>query len=135
MGSSLSPIITDLVLWELETKAIERLPFELPLYCRYVDDVLLAAPFDQLNKILETFNSFHKRLQFTLEIGINNKINILDITIILDDQKILFDRYKKSTNTGRYINYHSQHPLSQKRNIVYGLIDRTLLLSQFEACY
>jgi len=70
------------------------------------------------------------RLQFTLEIDINNRINFLDVTIILDDQTILFDRYEKPTNTGRCINYHSQHPISQKKkNIVYGLIDRTLLLS------
>jgi len=93
-----------------------------------VDDILLAAPFDQLNKILETFNSFYERLQFTLEIGINNRINFLDVTIILDDQKILFDKYEKPTNTGRYINY-SQHPLSQKRSIVYDLTDKALLLS------
>jgi len=129
MGSPLSPIIADLVLQDLETKAIDRLPFELPLYYRYVDDILLAAPFDHLNEILETFNSFHNRLQFTLEIGINNRINFLDVTIILDDQKILFDRYEKPTNTGRYINYYSQHPVSQKKSIVYGLIDRILLLS------
>jgi len=31
LGSSLSPIIADLVLRDLETKAIKRLPFELPL--------------------------------------------------------------------------------------------------------
>jgi len=41
----------------------------------------------------------------------------------------MFDRYEKPTNTGRYINYFSQHPLSQKKSIVYGLIDRTVLLS------
>jgi len=29
---------------------------------------------------------------------------------------------------GRYV-FHSQHPLSQKRGIVYGLVDRALLLS------
>jgi len=96
----------------LETKAIEKLPFELPLYRRYVDDVLLAASLDQFNIILDTFNSFHVRLQFTLEISINNRINFLDVTIILDDQKISFDRYEKPTNTGRYINYYSQHPAS-----------------------
>jgi len=129
MGSPLSPIIADLVLQDLEMKAIERLPFELPLYYRYVDDVLLAAPVDRLNELLEIFNSFHNRLQFTLEIGINNKINFLDVTIILNDQRIMFDRYEKPTNTGRYINYCSQHPLSQKKSIVYGLIDRTVLLS------
>jgi len=129
MGSPLSPIIADLVLRDLETKAINKLPFELPLYRRYVDDILLATHFDQLGIILDTFNSFHDRLQFTLEISVNKRINFLDVTIILDDQKIVFDRYEKPTNTGRYINYHSQHPVSQKRSIIYGLVDRTILLS------
>jgi len=129
MGSPLSPITADLVLRDLETRAIEKLPFELSLCRRYVDDILLAASFDQFNIILDMFNSFHVRLQFTLEMNINNRINFLDVIIILDDQKISFDRYEKPTNTGRYINYHSQHPVSQKRSIVYGLIDRTILLS------
>jgi len=129
MGSPLSPIIADLVLRDLEIKAIDKLPFEFPLYRGYVDDILLAAHFDQLGTILDTFNSFHDRLQFTLEISINNRINFLDVTIILDDQKIVFDRYEKPTNTGRYINYHSQHPVSQKRSIIYGLVDKTILLS------
>jgi len=46
IGSPLSPIIADLVLRDLETKATEKLPFEFPLYRRYVDDILLAAFFD-----------------------------------------------------------------------------------------
>jgi len=81
---------------------------------------------------MEVFNSFHERLQFTLEIGVNYRINFLDVTVILKDQKILFDRYEKPTSTGRHINYYSQHPWSQKRSIIYGLIDRTILLSHPE---
>jgi len=96
---------------------------------RYVDDILLAAPIDHLPKILETFNSFHERLQFTLEISNNNCINFLDIKIFLEDQKIIFDRYEKPTNSGRYVNFHSQNPLAQKKNIIFGLVDRTLFLS------
>jgi len=88
MGSPLSPIIANLVLRDLKTKAINKLPFKLFLYRRYVDDILLAASHDQSNIILDTFNSIHDRLQFTLEISINNRINFLDITIILDDQRI-----------------------------------------------
>jgi len=129
MGSPLSPIIADLVLRDLERKAIEKLPISLPIYYRYVDDILLAAPTNQLENILTVFNSFHNRLQFTLEISSNDMINFLDVTIFLDDRKIMFDRFEKATNTGRYINFHSQHPISHKRGIVYGLIDRILLLS------
>jgi len=72
MGSPLSPIIADLVLRDLETKAIKKLPFVLPIYFRYVDDILIAAPYNRLYDILNIFNSFHTRLQFTLEIGFNN---------------------------------------------------------------
>jgi len=80
---------------------------------------------------VEVFNSFHERLQFTLEIGMNYKINFLDVTVIIRNHRILFDSYEKPTSTGRYINYYSQHPWSQKQSI-YGLIDRTILLSHPE---
>jgi len=129
MGSPFSPIIADLVLRDLETRAISKLSFTLPIYFRYVDDILLAAPSDRLDYILEVFNSFHNRLQFTLETSMNDRINFLDVTVILNDRMILFDKYEKPTNTGRYINYHSQHPMSHKKSIIYGLIDRTVLLT------
>ena len=35
----------------------------------------------------------------------------------------------KPTSSGRLINYHSNHPLQQKINIVYNLVDRAILLS------
>jgi len=64
MGSPLSPIIADLVLRDIESRAINILNIRLPIYVRYVDDILLAAPSDSVDVILNTFNSFHPRLQF-----------------------------------------------------------------------
>ena len=72
MGSPLSPIIADLTLQDLENKAITSLGVCLPFYVRYVDDVALAAPSSMLDKVVVMFNSFHPRLQFTMEEGINN---------------------------------------------------------------
>jgi len=43
------------------------------------------APGEWLDKILNIFNSFHKRIQFTLEISDNNSINFLDVTISKKD--------------------------------------------------
>jgi len=91
MGSSLSPIISDLVLQDLETQALKLLWFNIPIYYRYVDDMLLAARRTQFNGILKTFNSFHSRLKFTLENSSNNEINFLDTKIIIDDRIITFD--------------------------------------------
>ena len=36
MGSPLSPILTDIVMDDLETEQVTKLGFEIPLYFRYV---------------------------------------------------------------------------------------------------
>jgi len=129
MGSPLSPIIADLVMQDLEANTLDTLGLEIPFYYKNVDDIALAVPRQKTKEVLTIFNSFHPRMQFTLEISDNNRINFLDVAIIVEDGKIMFDKYEKPTNTGRYINYHSQHPVSQKKSIIYGLIDRIILLS------
>jgi len=63
MGSSLSPIIADLVMKDLECKALERFGTEIPFYFRYVDDIVTAIPNHLIEKFLGVFN-FHSRLQF-----------------------------------------------------------------------
>ncbi|XP_029674796.1 uncharacterized protein LOC115242551 [Formica exsecta] len=128
MGSPLSPIIADITLQDLEMRAIEILPISLPFYYRYVDDVVLAAPPSMFSAILQTFNSFHPRLQFTMEEGADNRLNFLDTTIILENNIINFDWYRKPTYSGRYLNFESRHPLCQKKGTAISLIDRSFRL-------
>lgn len=71
MGSPLSLILANLVLQELEDRAIASLLVP-PFYYRYVDDIIMAAPSLHIRHILKVFNSFHKRLQFTIEFSTNN---------------------------------------------------------------
>jgi len=78
MGSPLSPIIAEIVLQNLEKKALELLSIGIPFYHRYIDDITLAAPRHKINEFLNTFNSLHPRLQFTLEIE-GNQLNFLDV--------------------------------------------------------
>jgi len=56
MGSPLSPIIADLVMRDLETEALNKLNFETQIYFRYVDDILLAIPNDQIENTVNVFN-------------------------------------------------------------------------------
>lgn len=128
MGSPLSPIIADIVLQDLEERAMARLTFTPPFYVRYVD-VALAVPSCFLEHTLNVFNSFHSRIQFTMEIGDDNKFNFLDVIIILNNNRLIFDWFHKSTFSGRYLNFMSQHPICQKRGTVVGIIDRAFLLS------
>jgi len=51
MGSP-SLLIADLVLRDIESRAINILNIPLPIiYARYIDDILLAAPSDSINDI------------------------------------------------------------------------------------
>lgn len=76
MGSPLSPIMTDIVLQDLEERALTSLNFTPSFYVRYVDDIALAAPSSALEHTLSVFNSFHPRLQFTMEIGEDKKTQL-----------------------------------------------------------
>ncbi|XP_039312024.1 uncharacterized protein LOC113003590 [Solenopsis invicta] len=129
MGSPLSPILADLVMQDLECKALKLLSYHLSFYCRYVDDIILAAPAKSLSDILDTFNSLHERLQFTMEREIEGKISFLDVMLINVNNRIIFDQYSKPTFSGRYLNFFSHHPLCHKKGIIFGMVDKLLLLS------
>jgi len=105
MGSPLSPNIAEIVLQDLEKEALGLLSIGIPFYHRYVD-IALAAPRHKINEFLNTFNSLHPKLQFTLEIG-GKKLNFLDVTLINNKWKLEFDWYKKPTFSGRTLNFLS----------------------------
>jgi len=44
---------------------IERLSFRLSFYFIFMNDIFFAILPDMFNRILEIFNYYHKRLQFT----------------------------------------------------------------------
>ena len=81
-----------------------------------------------MNEILSTFNSINERLKFTLEVG-GDVINFLDVSIRVEESFIKFDLFFKPTFSGRFLNFYSHHPLTHKRGIVIGLVDRILALS------
>jgi len=68
MGLPLSPIIAELALQDLEEKAslLNVLNYS-PIYYYYVDDIIMTAPKNRIDNILKTFNSFHSRMQFTVD--------------------------------------------------------------------
>ncbi|XP_072748549.1 uncharacterized protein [Anoplolepis gracilipes] len=62
MGSPLSPIIADIVLQDIEEKALTLLNFTPPIYFRYVDDILISVPPKFIDETLTIFNSSHNRV-------------------------------------------------------------------------
>jgi len=100
MGSPLSPILADVVMQDLELKAIKNLDFEIPVYYRYVDDILLITPAYKVDTILNAFNNIHSRLQFTVEYEKNKSISFLDLNLSVINDTLYINWYKKETYSG-----------------------------------
>jgi len=113
MGSPISSIIADIIMDDLETIALNNLKVKIPFYYRYVDDIALAVPCQKSKEVLDVFNLFYPRLQFTIEIGGRN-LNFLDVTIMKNNNVLEFDFYTKSTFSRRFLSFLSQHPISQR---------------------
>ena len=123
-----SPIL-EITLQDIEIDAIKILPFNVPLYFRYVDDIILAVPVDSYDTVLNIFNSFHKRIQFTIEIPDEDYINFLNIRIYKEKDTLVTDLCCKPTFSGRHLNYFSSHPVLHKKGIIIGFMDRIFKLS------
>ena len=93
---------------------------------RYFDDIIFALPSGKINETLNTFNSYHERLQFTVETEINNTISFLYIALTRVDNEIIINWYRKPT---RFINFFLSHPVLRKIGMIHMLFDRVLKLS------
>lgn len=98
-----------------------------PFYFRYVDDVCMCVDENDVNSIFEVINSYNQHLKFTCECEMNEKLNFLDITLQRNkDGNIITNWYQKPTSTDRFLNFHSNHTIQQKKIIAYNLIDRAI---------
>ena len=106
MGSSLGPVLANIILTEFEN-VILKLLIETSVrrfYCRYIDDTLVMIKKDKIQYVLNSFNSFDKNLRFTINTFDDGNIHFLDIKILSHGET---DLNKKGTNTGRYVQYYS----------------------------
>ena len=83
MGNPLSPILSDIVMDDLELLCISKLKSKPLFYFRYVDDIVLCIHNNDIENTLNVFNSYDKNLQFTVERSRNNSISFLDVKLII----------------------------------------------------
>ena len=69
MGSSLGPVLANIIMTELERSVVSRLIRSgcIKFYARYVDDTLLLVKPEDVDRILSEFNKFHWNLEFTVD--------------------------------------------------------------------
>ena len=80
MGSSLGPVLANIIMTELERIVVSDLNSSglIKFSIRYVDDTLLLAKEEDINNILLRFSSFDKNLKFTIDKFTNKNIHFLD---------------------------------------------------------
>ena len=122
MGSSLGPVLANIIMTELEKKVVDSLIAEdkIKFYTRYVDDTLLLLKEENIDYIFNKFNAFHKNIQFTIDYFPDNHVHFLDITI----NKNKTDLYYKPTHTGQYSNITSNTPWNYKTAWIKALYHR-----------
>lgn len=130
MGNPASPIFASLVMEHLLDSVIVQLNFPIPLIKIYVDDNIIAVPDSMKHYVLETFNNFNPKIQFTAEYENNNSLPFLDVLLIrTDSQKIITNWYEKPTSSGRLLNHYSNHSFKQKLSIITSIKNKIIKLS------
>ena len=122
MGSPASQVVANTFMMKLEQKALKSFDHLPKTWHRYVDDVFAIVKRSQVKSLLYHLNKQHPNISFTVKEEQDNKLPYMDITVHRVENKLYTDR--KPTNTGRHLNYNSNHPDEVKKSAVHSLLNR-----------
>ena len=90
MGNPTAPSLAQVVTDDLLDAAIAECSIPLPHLKKYVDDLFLLLPGDQVETVLNIFNSQHPNIQFTVELEKDSSLPFLDMMLYRnEDRKFL----------------------------------------------
>ena len=101
MGSPVGPTLANIIMTAFEDEIVRKL-----------------IESDVINNILETFNTFHPQIQFTLEELPDNNVHFLDLQINSSDI------FCKPSHNGQYTHLSSFTPWSHKTARIRALVNR-----------
>ena len=81
MGSSFGPVLANIIMTELEKIVVSDLinPGLIKFYIRCVDDTILLAKEDDIDNIVQQFNTFDDNLKFTIDKFTDSNVHFLNI--------------------------------------------------------
>ena len=128
MGSPLGPLMANVFMCHLEEK-LSRDGLMPDLYKRYVDDTLAKMPSgDAASEFLNTLNGLHPSMKFTMELPVSGRIPFIGIEIIKCGTKLETQVYRKQTNSGLLLHYHSHTDKRYKVSLVKTMLHRAYAL-------
>ena len=121
-GSPLASVLANIIRTLLEEKLIRKFADDgtIKLNGCYVDDTLLVIKPNDIERVHQALNKFDRNLRFTVDRFDDVVPHFFDLEL-RDDEIAL---YKKSTNTGLYVNYNSNAPWAFRVLWIRGLTTR-----------
>ena len=133
MGSPISVTVADLVMEDVEERALSTCTHKPLFWKRYVDDTLSALPPDQIQAFHHHLNSIEPSIQFTIEEEPQGTIAFLDTLVTRhDDGSLSTTVFRKKTHTDRYLDFSSHHPLVHKAAVTRTLLTRADRICTFQ---
>ncbi|KAL9972266.1 hypothetical protein ACROYT_G018545 [Oculina patagonica] len=129
MGSPVSVVVAEIVMQNIEERALATCRQTIPLWLRYVDDTFTAVHKDEIDDFHKHLNEQNADIQFTREIEENGKLPFLDCLVSRDNNKIRTTVYRKPTHTDRLLDETSYNPTSHKATTIKTLTRRAQLVS------
>ena len=124
MGSLLSPIVANILMEDLEMRALETSSCKPKMWLRYVDNVFAIWPYG--DHLLDTFhqhlNGQNPSIQFRMKAESEGRITFLDMQ--LERTTAQTSVFRKKTDTDRYLNFNSYHPAKVFRSAIQCLLVR-----------
>ena len=130
MGSPVSVTLANLVMEDIEDRALSTFSPTPRFWKRYMDDTCTVLPSDSINEFHDHLNSVDPNIQFTLEKEEEGSLPFLDVLLSRDsDGAIRTSVFRKPTHTDKYLQFSSHHPLNHKMSVVKTLFSHASLLS------
>ncbi|UYV70752.1 hypothetical protein LAZ67_8000486 [Cordylochernes scorpioides] len=129
MGSPLSSPLAEIVMANIDHWVQQQIAPGIHMWRRYIDDIFCICDTGQEINILNSLNSYHPEISFTLELENRSVLPYLDILVIRTASHYHTTVYHKVNNPTFYTDYKSSCPLSHKINTV-----RTLTKRLFTHC-
>ena len=130
MGSPVSVVVANLVMEDVEERALESFHSPPRFWKRYVDDTFTSLPKSLIASFLDHLNGIEPSIKFTAEEERDGELAFLDVLLHReDDGTISTSVYRKATHTNQYLSFRSHHPTAHKVAIVRTLMTRADNLS------
>ena len=123
MGSPISFTLANLVMEDVEQRALNTCASPPAFWKRYVDDTFTVLPRGHVQQSYDHLNSTEPTIKFTIEMEQEGSLPFLDTRVTRNsDGSLTTTVFRKKTHSDRYLDFDSHHPLAHKVAVARTLI-------------